>query len=71
MKGKSKHTPIKDGFAKASGSGKHAPLKDGVKILKAGVIAKGHRDVMDIDLGNFGELGKSKGKGKNVLDFSF
>ncbi len=64
MKGKRKHTPIKDGFAKATGG---SVLRDGAKILEGGVIAKGHKDVMSIDLASIG----GKGKKGNVLDFGF
>ncbi len=65
MKGKRKHTPVRDGFAKATGG---SVLKDGAKILEGGVIAKGHRDVMNIDLASMGKKGGKKG---NVLDFGF
>jgi len=63
--GKRKHTPVKDGFMKATGG---SVLKDGAKILDGGVIAKGHSDVMNVDLAN---IGGKKGKKSDVLDFGF
>ena len=62
--GKRKKTPVKDGFKIATEGG---VLRKGAGILDGGVIAKGHSDVMNVDLAN---LGGKKGK-KSELDFGF